>query len=326
MASRYLPTDYLYISARIRALEASLISGERLNALLELSAEEIPAALAADGLSAGERTDLESLLDQMLATAFETVEAGLPDRSATLFLRYPNDCNNIKIIEKCRIRGIDPLPLLSPLGRVAPEALIEALEKGETDALPSHMASALPLAREAFAATGSPRDIDLILDRACALDVRDAAAPFPFAARLSAMRSDLINISTLLRITRALRGEEARSLLEAALLPTGTLSPELLLSLFGESETAIAAALARTPYVGLLDEPGISFDALDRRADALLMREIKEAGHTPFGIEVVFAYLLATQQIAKNLRLLVALKKGGKDAQTVRESMRDCYV
>ena len=71
MAVTYRPTDYLYLSARLRAREAALVGKDRLARLAELgSAEEALAALISEGvLDSDAKSDPEGALD---ASAFQT--------------------------------------------------------------------------------------------------------------------------------------------------------------------------------------------------------------------------------------------------------------
>ena len=329
MAKRYDPTAYLYTSARLRAMENALVGKERLARLAELSSsEEILRALVAEGVAPVTRADGtldgEAMLEGMMLSALATVRESVPDPDITLFIQYPYDCNNVKVLEKCRIRGISPEGLLSHLGSIAPEALTAALQENDLSLLPHHMREALPAAREAFAKTRAPREIDLHLDRALFLDMADAAAPFPLAARLVATRIDLINTLTFLRLCDG--GEVARALLVQALLPGGTLPVAQFVKLLDGGAEALGLWLGSTALSPLFAADITTHAARERAADDLLMRLVREAKGVTFGAEVPIAYLLATEVSVKNLRILMAFRDIGRTADPAEGGLRESYV
>ena len=53
---------------------------------------------------------------------------------------------------------------------------------------------------------------------------------------------------------------------------------------------------------------------------------IRRARYVTFGAEVPIAYLLAAERQSKNLRMLLAGKEAGLDAQRIQARMRESYV
>ena len=315
---RYDPLDYLYASARIRAMEGRLVGRERLNQLL--SAQTV--------------SDAEKMLDEWGASkgqeyglkgAFAAVAESLPDRSLLHFLQYPYDCHNLKTLEKCRIKGTDPERLLIDLGSVPTEILLTVSENELLSRLPTHMAQAVALARDAFAKTGDPQELDFIFDRAAYADMAAAAAPYPFAAELVGTQADLINLMMCLRLLRMQNGELGRSVLTRAALPAGTLDELFLLDLYDGGEEAFYKRLSATPYEAVFAKDRTLADT-EKRADDHLMALIRRARYVTFGAEVPIAYLLAAERQSKNLRILLVGKAAGLDAQAIQTRMRESYV
>lgn len=322
MAKTYRPDDYLYASARIRAMEVSLPTRENLWQFAEAPGRtELFRLMAANGIEGEEEAP-----ETVLANAFRAASEAAPGDDAFRFLRIAFDANNIKTMEKCRVRGISPDGILSPLGTVSPEKLAAGYEDGKFEGFPAALAAAIPAAREAFSRTHSPREFDLILDRAAAKDARAAASPYPFAAKMQEMRVDLINILTFLRLSRVGMDDTVASLFDEAFLPGGTLTESFFRSFFREDEAALSAALVRTPYAALFAGEDLSLSALEKRADDLTMNFVKSAKYITFGAEVVIAYLFAAMTAAKNLRIVLAGKSGGKSAEAIKESLRENYV
>lgn len=324
MAKRYDPTEYLYASARIRAMELRLIPKDKWNQLLEMnSAEEILSALG--DKSVFQSTDRESAPDQALRDAFATVAASVPDPTLIRFLQYPYDCNNIKALEKCRIKGLDANELLIDLGSIPAKTLLTVSENELPGLLPHHMAKALPEAREAFAKTANPQEIDFILDRAAYADMAEAAAPYPFAAALVATKADLQNLLICKRLLRMHNGDLGRAMLERSALPGGTISEEQLLACYEGGEDALYDVISRTPYARIFDKdaaPAVT----ERLADDYIMELVCRARSVTFGAEVPIAYLMAIENDSKNLRILLAGKAAGADCATIKAKLRKSYV
>ena len=76
MAVSYNPTEYLYLSARLRAKEASLVGKEDLARYASMKdAAEITTALVSEGKFPAD-APRERALERMLAEGFATVMAG----------------------------------------------------------------------------------------------------------------------------------------------------------------------------------------------------------------------------------------------------------
>ncbi len=323
MAARYDPTAYLYASARIRALEVRLTSKEQWSRLTELhSAEEVLSAYADKGVKDDRR---ELAAEDALRAAFATVAESVPDPALVKFLQYPYDCNNVKALEKCRIRGLDPSDLLIDLGSISANTLQTVSENELLALLPTHMATALPLARAAYDKTGDPQEIDFILDKAAFADMQAVAAPFPFAATLVGTRADLANILICTRLIRMQAKDLGRSMLERSAIPCGRFDAATLLAWYDEGEEALIGALSGTPYAKIVDKDA-TLSTIEKRADDHVAALVRQAKSVVFGAEVPIAYLMAIENESKNLRILLAAKKAGLDGAATRARMREHYV
>ena len=157
------PTEYMYASARMRALENRLVGRERIEVLVDArSAGEALDRLAEYGVTPPEseggspaptRTALrEDMLLAILREAYAEVEGSAPDPAVFRYFRYPYDCNNLKAAVKCAIRGIPADGMLFDFGTVPAANVEEALREGKSDVFPAAMSAAVPRAREAYIA------------------------------------------------------------------------------------------------------------------------------------------------------------------------------
>lgn len=332
MAVKYLSTDYLYASGRIRALEASLVGKERLGMLLGMkTAEDIREALAAEGAMRTDRArgdGTEALLLDLLRAGLDAVRRSIPDPELVHIVTLPFDCHNIKTYLKCHYRGISPAPLLIDAGTVAADDLVAALTREDVAALPRHMGAAVAEAREAFAKTNDPRELDFALDRALFADLAVAAAGLPFAEQYVAARADLTNLIICLRLLRGTNPDVGAALFCKACVPAGTLEKDFFLSALAKGESELLSkTVIFTPY-GCVAEGAnkLSLEEIERRADDYLTAQAQKTKRLPFGAEIPLAYLLGLETSIKNLRILLAGKKAGLDESTLKERLRESYV
>ncbi len=337
MPASYRDTDYMYSSARLRALETKMLGREGCERLLMAgSADEMIEQLAEFGYrpskkqeSAG-RVDRDATLLSALSDAFADVAEMLPQPHIVRVFQYKYDCNNIKAALKARARGIDPRGMILPLGTLDPGVVTQAVEAGDFSALPEHMAKAAGEAADAYLKTKNPQKIDIILDRACFADMLDAAkaSGVPFVIRYVKVKIDLTNILMCIRLWRMNAGDTGRALFEDSIIDGGELEREFLLGLYDRGESRLAEALAATAYSSFAAAipAGAPISHIEREADRFIMNMVREVRWLPFGAEIAAAYLIAHEYGPMNVRIIMAGKEAGLAESAIRERMREMYV
>lgn len=338
-------TEYTYASARIRAMENRLVGRERVDVLAGLktggdvmtklseygvapaaeSAENTPAKGASAAMGR------EEMLTALLRTACEEVAAAVPDPAVFSWFRYPYDCNNIKTVIKCHIRGIDPEGMLFDFGTVTAEETVRLLTEGKYVAFPTAMAAAIPEAREAYAKTGDPQQIDAILDKACYTDMLSSAESSGSQTILGWIKAkiDLVNIMMCLRILRMKRGETGRNFMNTGLLEGGYLPTTLFGELYDGGEETLWSGLAMGRYsrfARAVEGTDQSLSAIERCADDHWMFLVREGARVPFGVEVAGGYLIGCETSVKNIRIILAAKDAGLSSDVLKERIRESYV
>lgn len=329
-------TAYMYASSRIRALEAGIVGRDRIEQLVDAAdVSELYTRLEEAGVTLvrdeGGKVLSEPTLLGMLKSSLDHVVDAAPVPELYDFLRYPYDCNNIKAAIKCYLRKLSPEGMLFDLGTVSAEDVAEMPVKGEFSGLPHAMAEAAPLALQAYKKTGNPRAIDLILDKACFADMLACvvAGGEEMHVRLVRMQIDLTNAMICLRLVRMGGGEQAKMLLDEALLEGGTLTRQTLLAAYDGGESALIDCLGRGGYDKLasaLRESDGSAAAAERAVDDYRMELLRTVKYTPFGAPILSAYFYAQEYAVKNIRIVIAAKNAGLDPQTIRERIRTSYV
>ncbi|MBQ3507316.1 MAG: V-type ATPase subunit [Clostridia bacterium] len=339
------PTEYMYASARIRALENRLVGRERIELLIEArSADEVMDRLAEFGLSpaesdaeastlsAGEAQSRarEEMLLAVLREAYTEVETSVPDPAVFRYFRYPYDCNNLKAAIKCAVRGISAEDLLFDFGTVPADEVEALLREGKYDKFPAAMAAAVPVAKEAYDKTADPRRIDTILDRACYAAMLDDATASGDEVLMGWLKAkiDLTNILITLRILRMGMGSVGAAFLEESLLPGGTLDGKFFAEAYEGGEDRLWEAITPTAYGKLAAVEGDPrpLSAVEKTADDLYMELVRKDAKTPFGAPVVGGYLAGCETAVKNIRIILAAKDAELDSAVIRERIRVSYV
>ena len=330
--------DYYYGSARVRALESSLIGKDRLARLLETKdtaeiyalLEEFGIPTVTDPVTGTVRRE-ETLLP-MLQNAYLEIEELTECNEAVRIFLYPYDCNNIKAAIKCSLRDIDPGSMLFPFGAVAPESMLEMVRTEDFSSLPEHMAQAAAEAIAAYSATKNPQQIDLLLDRACYRDMLAAAKRLKneYVEGILRAKIDLSNVVMTVRLLRMRMGEVGGALLCESLLPGGTIPETFFTGAYAEGEeflwTRLSYGEAYPRLARAVEESDGSLTAVERLCDDAWMEAVRAAKMIPAGPEVLVAYLIACEYAVRNVRILLAGREAGLPTETIRERMRESYV
>lgn len=333
MAKGYNPTEYMYSSARIRALETKIASRERTMHLADAdSADSVLTQLSDFGFETvrdGEGISREDTLESVLKAGYAEVES-MECANAVRFLKYQYDANNIKAMIKCASRGISPDGMLLDLGSVSIDEAKRAFLDKDYSSYPANMAAAIGDAEEAFAATSNPQKIDFIIDRACFSDILATAktSGIALARRLATTKIDLVNIMMTLRIMRMKLGATAEGILCEAYIEGGSRSLDFYLEALREGEERFAELLIKGGYerFGEAIAANESLSLLEKRADDLWLEVAKEARHITFGAELAIGYIAALEYEVKNARIILAGKDASLPPDVIKERLRDCYA
>ena len=328
--------NYLFGSARVRVLENGLIGREKLERLLSAPSMERCADLLAEFGVAVQRDEQsgsflreETLLGRLRA-AYDEVGKTTGNAAFTRVFRRQYDCNNIKAAIKCFKRGVDPAQMLFDFGIIDTASVLSAVEKHDFSLLGEPFGPAANEATEAFAKTGNPQWVDLILDRACfAAMLADAqASGSAFVAELVRLRIDLTNLLTCVRLIRMKNGEAGKMMLRDALIEGGTVEPSGFLDAYDKGEDTFWKEIGRTNMEALSREvnDASSLTAVECASDNCWMESVRRAKMIPYGIEPLAAYLAATEYEVRNLRIVLAGIEAGLPPKTIAERIRVSYV
>ena len=169
MANKIKDTDYLAISARVRAMETTLLTAERMERLLEARSDEEVSKLLQDcgypELDAARPEAMDAALSQAREELLTDLGDGAPDPGYIDIFKLKYDYHNAKAILKAAAMGTSPDRMLMDMGRIGAAELKTAVESGELDKLPGALPAAVAEAKSVLDTTRDPQLSDIVLDR-----------------------------------------------------------------------------------------------------------------------------------------------------------------
>lgn len=334
MSTKIKDTDYLVISARIKAMENSLLTRDRMEQMLETrSDEEIVRILQDCGYPEFSTSNPEEM-DAALSTAREGLLQDLgdsaPDPRYLEIFKLKYDYHNAKVLLKASATDVDPDHMLIGMGRVAPEELKKAVSSGETGDMPPMLASGIVQAKEILDTTRDPQLSDVALDRWCYRDmmaVADATGS-DFLRGYVRESIDSVNLRTLVRTLRM--GKNA-DFLKGALLEGGKVAEESILTVAnasgsGLTELYAATTLKSAAEAGTAALNGGPLTEFEKLCDDAISEYLSGAQFVPFGEAPLVAYLAAKETEYTNLRIILMGRKAGLDPDVIRSRLRTSYL
>ncbi len=326
-------TDYLSISARVRAMENRLLTRERRERMIDArSDEEALKVLTECGYDEPEDLSVPSV-NAVLARArqamFQDLKGTVPQPELVEVFQIKYDYHNAKVLLKARALGEDAGRLLMSGGRWEPNALAEDFQRGDLSRCTEPFRRAAEEAGAVLANDRDPQKADLILDRACYAEMAHAAekSGSAFLQGYVRLSVDAVNLRCAVRCAR-MRAEG--ELLGESLLPGGNVSTSAILAFHGSdlakpfavsplADAAQLGAAAAAPGAG-------SLTAFERACDDVLNGYLSAAKRVPFGEQPVVGYLCARESEATAIRTILSGRQAGADGEAIRERLRESYV
>ena len=150
MANKIKDTDYLAISARIKAMETGLLTRERMEQVLDARTDEEAVKLLQEcgypELDARNPEAMDAALSAAREATLSDVLDGAPDPRYIDIFKLKYDYHNIKAVLKAAAMNVSPDSMLMDMGRVGAAELQEDVNAVRLDELPVGLAAAPALA------------------------------------------------------------------------------------------------------------------------------------------------------------------------------------
>ena len=332
MANTIVDTDYLFLSARIKAMEGRLLSHERMERMLEAPAPEDAAKVLQEcGYDEmphlGEQA-LEKVLAEQREKTFHELYSAVPDHNIIDVFKVKYDYHNAKTVLKAEAMGVDPAPLMVDTGRVAPGELLEKVHSSDLRGLPSILQSAIGEAREVLNTTGDPQLADFALDRAYFQDMYHIAQESGSAFLEGYVRIQ-IDSANLRSVVRTLRMGKSMEFLRGVLFEGGNIDTSRILNTAagGNLEELYAISpLKEAAEAGSAALNGGRLTRFEKLCDDAVLNYVAGAKYVAFGEAPVIGYLAAKENELTSVRIIMSGRMAGLDGDTIRERLRESYV
>lgn len=333
----------IYATSRVRVLEGRLLTRERIDRMLETSSPlEAIKVLAEAGYGAKQEIhhseEFETLILAELSQAYALLKEITPNSAASDLFLLQYDYHNFKALLKARLMESDQAPLVHG-GKLDPVEMRTAIREHQGNALPKPMAkvlSAIDLMEQS--AWVSPQTVDTLADQVmyeqiqralASKELADCIKQTPQLAEYFIAKADLINVGILLRArTAGLLKADMLSML----LPGGRIAKRSFSECYEQPQEGVAKALAVGKIRGVVLKgleayfETMNTAVLERERDNYLLGLFREGRADGFSILPVIGYVLAREQEAKAIRLIMIAKLNGIAKEVVQERLRDLYV
>lgn len=334
MAKKIKDTDYLVISARVKAMETGLLSRERMEQILEAKSDEEAAKILQEcgypELDAADPEAMDAALSAAREETLSDVMDGAPEPRYIELFKLKYDYHNVKALLKAEAMGTSADRMLMDMGRVSAAVLKEAVRTGELDELPPILASAVAEAREILDTTRDPQLSDIALDRWTYADMAALAEDTnsDFLRGYVAVQIDAANLRALVRTVRMGKSPE---FLRGVLIEGGEIPTDGILTLSanhgsGMSEVYGPTRFAAAAEAGAEALRGGPLTKFEKLCDDAVGDYLAGAQYVPFGEAPLVGYLAARETEYTNLRILLMGRGAGLPADVIRSRLRAGYV
>ena len=310
---------YLYSVTRIRALETKLLDKTKIERMIEArNADEIIKILyeteyASSISEMKDNEDYETVLSKELSNTYELLSeiSPVPELTNLFLLRY--DIHNLKTLLKSSYLGEDSDTLLSSIGTIPLNRLKGMVKEKDFRDLDPILKECVEGIIGEFTVNPDPQLIDVTLDK-CLYNLMYKSARDNKSSYLMdyiSKQIDLINIKSLVRVKAMGYG---RDFLKKVILENGKLDYAFFNDMFDETLEALIEKLAFKDY-GKVVEEGISnyiktnsLTKFEKLSDDFIFELAKKGKYVAFGIEPLVGYLMAKENEAKIIRMLMVGK------------------
>lgn len=318
---------------QIRAMETKLLGKPKINALLEsASYSDCVVRLRDTGYgkyisaSAG-REWLKSAIEDLYAKMYRIV----PIRCVVDIPAIKYDVHNLKCLIKGKLAVRDLSDMLIDAGTIPKGTLCGLFERNDFGAMPEVLARSADKACTDYKESSDPQDIDIGMDKAM-FEYMGAVADqsgMEFLIDYVRFITDTANIRAFIRIRSQRRGIGT---LKKSLIPGGKLDVRVFEELFNEPIGRFREKLLYTEYDGWAEE-GIGaymecgdISAVEKFGDNSVLRYLERAKLASMGPEPIIAYIAASEEEIKALRIILTGKRNMVPRGLIAERLRDTYV
>jgi V/A-type H+-transporting ATPase subunit C len=327
----------LYPVTRTRVLETKLLDSTKVDRMVEAKdADDVIKILGeteyANSISEMSHSlDYETVISKEIENTYKYMREILPEPELVDIFLLKYDIHNLKVMLKSSLLDEDNDFLLRDLGTIPVSKMKEMFKEKDFRALHPIIIAGLEEILNSFENSPDPQMIDIILDR-CQYDTMYQLAEKSknkFLQDFIKSQIDMINVRSFLRVKGANLG---RDYLAKVLLQHGNLDMNYYEKYLDESLDSFKDSLWIRDFYSVVAEGLESYEKnktltrLEKLADDYIFSIAKQGKYVAFGIEPLVGYLMAKENEAKIIRIIMVGKMNNIPNEIIRERLRDVYV
>lgn len=336
LAKKIDNSKYIYAVSRIRVIEKNLLTNLSFNRMVDSrTPEEALKILLEAGYGYGSDIksplQYEELLKKEYNKVYQLLSELAPEPEIINMFLISNDYHNIKVFLKSEFSGQEAANIVIEPGSISVNTLNVMIQDRNFNDMPAVMKNAVTECIETFGTTKNPQIIDLILDRAHFVHMKELArkSGSKFLNELVVIMIDISNLKIFLRVKNL---KKTWDFLQRVLIPGGKIDSKLFVENLDATLDNFLEILRGTPYSDILEESiedirsTKSLTKFEKLCDNFILSFVKNARFIIFGIEPLIGYLIAKETEIRNARIIMVGKINNIPNEKIRERLREAYV
>lgn len=319
--------EYTYAVARIRALEASLLTDSIIEQLLACKDEEQCLQLLSEkgwgSRDAGE--DASAVLKREEEKTWEVIREVAPEMSVFDVMSYQKVYHNLKAAIKEVCTELKNENIFYEDCSIPGSEMLSIIENKEYGRLPDKMAAAAKEAYEVLLQTRDGQLCDVIVDRA-ALEAISEAGKRATDEIIRIYAESTVALANIKVAVRSQKTGKSLEFMKRAMAECDSVNVDQLAKAAAAGADSLRDYLAGTSYAEGAEALEESPSAFERWCDNRMIEVIKPQKYNAFSVGPLVAYLLARQNEIKTVRIILTGKQNDFPDAAIRERIREMYV
>ncbi len=319
--------EYTYAVARIRALEASLLTDSVIDQILACKDEvQCLGILSEKGWgNADTEDDVEAILNCEEEKTWQVIREVAPDMSVFDVMSYPKLYHNLKAAIKEVCTEVRNEKIFYDDCEIDGKEMLSIVENKAFERLPGNMEATAKEAYETLLQTRDGQLCDVIVDRAALEAVAEAGRQAKDEI-IKVYAESTVALADIKIAVRCQKTGKTLEFMQRAMAPCESLNVEQLAKEALAGADALREYLAGTIYSEGAEALEESPSAFERWCDNRMIETIKPQKYNAFSAGPLVAYLLARQNEIKTVRMILTGKQNGFPDEMIRERIREMYV
>ena len=319
--------EYTYAVARIRALEASLLTDSVIEQLLACKDEEQCLQLLSEkgwgSRDAGE--DAAAVLKREEEKTWEVIQEVAPDLAVFDVMSYQKLYHNLKAAIKEACTELTNEKIFYEDCSIPGREMLSIIENKEYGRLPDKMAAAAKEAYETLLQTRDGQLCDVIVDRA-ALEAISEAGKQASDEIIRIYAESTVALADIKIAVRCQKTGKSLEFMKRAMAECDSVNVDQLAKAAAAGADSLRDYLSGTSYAEGAEALEESPSAFERWCDNRMIEVIKPQKYNAFSVGPLVAYLLARQNEIKTVRIILTGKQNDFPEAAIRERIREMYV